>query len=81
MKRLCDENCNCCPLLNNKNSIMLTKIFNELQNKLGNEVYKIVQGNCPNLTVCYNCRVDDFSHFEDCKFGKIIKNKKEKIYE
>ena len=65
--KLCNGDCNNCPLMRHDNSRMLTKIFNELQNKLGNEVYKIVQNNCPNMTVCKDCRIDDFCHIEGCK--------------
>jgi len=67
-KEPCDKKCNDCPLLRSKNTRMLTKIFNELHNKLGNEVYKIVQNNCPNLTVCVDCRIDDFCHVEGCEY-------------
>ena len=64
---LCDKNCNECQIMFDKNSRMVTKIFNELFNELGKEVYTIVQENCPNLTVCYDCRIDDFCHLEGCK--------------
>lgn len=64
---LCNGDCNNCQLLHDDNSKMLTHIFNELYDKLGNEVYKIVQEHCPNLTVCYECRVDDFCHIEGCE--------------
>ncbi|MFA5174652.1 MAG: hypothetical protein WC438_05720 [Candidatus Pacearchaeota archaeon] len=65
--KLCDQNCNECPIILHPNSRLLTKIFNELYNKLGEEVYHIVQNNCSNLTCCYDCHIDDFCHFEDCK--------------
>jgi hypothetical protein len=70
MPRPCDEDCNNCSLLRNDNSRMVTKILNELLNKFGDEVYKIVQSNCPNLTVCYDCRIDDFCHIEGCKLAE-----------
>lgn len=63
----CDNNCNECPIILHKNSRLLTKIFNELYRKLGDEVYNVVQKQCPNLTVCYDCRVDDFVHVEKCE--------------
>jgi hypothetical protein len=66
-KRLCDENCNECPIINHPNSKILTKIFNELYNLSPNYVYNIVESICPNLTVCYNCHIDDFCHIERCK--------------
>lgn len=65
--KLCDGKCNTCPLLNHPNSKMLTHIFNRLNDKFGNGVYKIVQDKCCNMTVCYNCRIDDFCHLENCE--------------
>ena len=67
MNKVCNENCNECPLINHPNSRMITKICNELYNKFGEDAYKIIADNCPNFTVCYDCRVDDFSHIEGCK--------------
>jgi len=64
--KTCNEDCNNCPLITHPNSKMLTKILNQLQDKLGDDVYEIVQENCPNMTVCYNCRIDDFCHSEGC---------------
>ena len=65
--KLCDEDCNNCKLVLTENSRMLTRIFNELFDKLGNDVYVIVQSYCPNLTCCYDCNIDDFCHLEGCK--------------
>lgn len=67
-KPLCDEDCNHCPIINHPNSRMLTKIFNLIIDRTGdtNDVYPIVEGLCPNLTVCYDCRIDDFTHVEGC---------------
>ena len=65
--KLCDENCNQCPLVGHPNSRMVTKVLNELLDKFGDDVYPIVQNNCPNLTVCYDCRIDDFCHIEGCE--------------
>ena len=66
---LCNEDCNHCPIILHPNSKMLTKILNELFNKFGNGVYEIVQKYDPNFTVCYNCRIDDFCHVENCKIS------------
>lgn len=65
--RPCNEDCNHCPIICHPNNRLLTKILNELLDKFGNGVYEIVQGNCPNLTVCYDCRIDDFCHTEGCE--------------
>jgi len=40
------------------------------RNVYGNGVYSIVEDLCPNLTVCYDCRIDDFCHIEGCKMMK-----------
>ena len=65
--RVCNEDCNNCPVITHPNSRMLTKVLNELLNKFGEGVYEIVQNNCPNFTVYYECRVDDFCHIEGCE--------------
>ena len=62
---LCDRNCNNCPIVNHTNNRMLTRILNELFVEFGDGVYDIVQKNCSNLTVCYDCRFDDFCHDEN----------------
>lgn len=62
----CDEDCNHCKLLQDKNSPMLTAIFNELFETFGNKAYQIVQKHCPNLTCCRECHIDDFCHLEGC---------------
>jgi len=66
-ENLCDEDCNHCPLIIYSNSRMLTRVFNLLYQEFGDEAYDIIQKHCPNLTVCYDCRVDDFDHYNDCK--------------
>lgn len=64
---LCDKNCNECPIILHKNSRVLTKIFNKLYDELGGEVLEIINETCPNLSVCYDCRIDDFCHMQKCK--------------
>jgi len=66
-KKLCDENCNACPIISHPNNRMITKILNTLLENLGSDVYSTVENYCPNLTVCYNCRIDDFCHIENCE--------------
>ena len=63
--RVCDSDCNNCPVVLHPNSRMLTKVLNELYVKFGDGVYDIVQRNCANMTVCYDCRIDDFCHNEE----------------
>lgn len=66
MMHLCNEDCNHCPVIIHPNSRMLTAVLNALLDKFGEEVYPIVQNLCPNMTVCYECRIDDFCHHERC---------------
>jgi len=68
--RPCDEDCNHCPVIGHPNSRLLTQILNRLHNKFGEGVYKIVQDECPNMTVCFDCRIDDFCHAKGCKLAK-----------
>ena len=71
--RLCDENCNECPLLfENPSNRQLTLILNKLNDRFGNALYRIVEDGCPNLTVCVECRVDDFVHVEGCSIVEVL---------
>jgi len=72
--KLCNEDCNHCPIVSHPNSRMLTYIFNKAYDEFGDAFYKIVQDACPNLTVCYDCRIDDFCHIEGCKILEKIDN-------
>lgn len=65
--RLCNENCNECPIILHTNSRLLTKVLNEAFEKFGDDFYAIVQQNCPNMTCCRDCHIDDFCHVEGCK--------------
>lgn len=64
---LCDNDCNNCPIVGHPNSRLLTRILNEAFEEFGDDFYKIVQKHCPNMTVCFDCRVDDFCHVEGCE--------------
>ncbi len=77
-KVLCNEDCNHCPVLLHHNSRMLTKVLNQLYEQFGIGVYKIVERNCPNMTVCYDCRIDDFCHLEGCALCSNDEKKKAK---
>ena len=74
---LCDGNCDECPVVNHPNSRMLTKILNDAKDEFGGRFYLLVENNCPNMTVCYDCRFDNFTHAESCKFAKSSDNKRE----
>ena len=66
-KRLCDGDCNNCPVIGQSNSRMLTFVLNKLLDKFGDGVYEIVQRACPNFTCCYDCGIDDFCHHAGCE--------------
>jgi hypothetical protein len=70
MKRFCDEDCNNCKIIGSKNSRQLTYVLNKLHDEFGTGVYTIVQEACPNMTVCFDCRIDDFCHSNDCELIK-----------
>ena len=72
MNRPCNEDCNNCPVVSHPNSRMLTKVLNELLDHFGDYAYAIVQRNCPNFTVCYDCRIDDFCHVEGCELVREV---------
>ena len=75
MIRLCDEDCNNCPLLwENPSTRQLTRILNLAYDKFGEEFYKLVETNCPNLTVCVECRIDDFVHVEGCSIADTLES-------
>jgi len=73
--KLCDRNCNQCPVILHPSSRMLTSVLNELANRFGDDAYAIVQGKCPNFTVCYDCGIDDFTHMEGCQLAGEIDDK------
>ena len=73
----CDENCNECPVIMHPNSRVVTVILNALlesaekrSKNSAAEVYATVNAFCPNLSVCYDCRIDDFCHEEGCENAK-----------
>lgn len=65
--KYCDKNCTDCPLINHPNSRMLSRLMNALYNAYGDGVMEIINQTCPNMSVCYDCRIDDFCHLEECK--------------
>lgn len=48
-EKLCDGDCNKCPIVNHGNSRLLTKLLNEALDKFGNPFYNIIQKRCPNM--------------------------------
>ena len=68
-KPLCDKDCNHCPIILHPNSRMLTLVLNSLREEFGSDVTRIVNENCPNLTVCRDCHIDDFCHLDGCEIS------------
>lgn len=60
----CDENCNNCEIHQNRQFSLLINILHQ---RFGEEVYRVTQSVCPNMTCCADCHSDDFCHFEDCE--------------
>jgi len=72
---LCEpgKDCNNCPLMNHTpETRRLALILNLAYEKFGDEFYKIVEFQCPNLTVCPECRIDDFVHVEGCTLDRLL---------
>lgn len=67
IKDFCTGSCNDCELPHNR---QLSKILNMLYLKFGDEAYHIIQSQCPNLTCCADCHIDDFCHIEGCEILK-----------
>jgi hypothetical protein len=65
--RLCDEKCNECPILRHRNGRMVSVILNAFYHSVGHDAYAMINKLCPNMTVCHDCRIDDFCHDEGCE--------------
>ena len=73
---LCNKDCGNCPIINHENNRMITFILNSLIETLGEDkVYPIVEAACPNLTCCFDCKIDDFCHVKGCKIVAAVKDK------
>lgn len=57
--RLCGQDCSNCEAINNPQVAVL---LNALALKFGDGVWHIANKVCPNMTVCPDCRIDDFCH-------------------
>jgi len=65
--RICDEDCNNCALIyENSFTRELTLFLNLSYDKFGDDFLELINKTCPNLSVCVECRVDDFVHVEGC---------------
>ncbi len=62
----CNEDCNHCDIHMNRQFSLL---INALYVKFGEEVYRITQNICPNMTCCADCGLDDFCHVEGCEIA------------
>lgn len=68
--RFCDEDCNNCEIHQNRQFSLLINILYE---KFGEEVYRVTQSVCPNMTCCADCHIDDFCHDRGCEILKEAK--------
>lgn len=75
MKRFCNEKCNECPLLEENGATReLAAILNKLVMIHGDEIVQEINEECPNLTCCPDCRIDDFCHTEGCEIINEVGN-------
>lgn len=63
-KRLCNQDCNNCEVIENE---QLAVLLNVLALKFGEEVWHITNRVCANMTCCPICRIDDFCHDVESK--------------
>jgi len=68
---LCDRKCNECQIIGSRNSTMVARILQVLDQR-HDDVHKVVQSLCPNLTCCPACHCDDFAHVEGCQMAKAL---------
>jgi hypothetical protein len=68
-KPLCDKDCNHCAIIGTANSRMLSKVLNDIYSEFGDRVTDILNDNCPNMTCCFDCRIDDFTHIMGCELA------------
>ena len=64
------KNCNDC--LKGHESKIAYIIIDKIRRKVGDDVIKITNKICPNLTICPECRIDDFIHVEGCELDKLV---------
>lgn len=62
VKFLCDERCNKCVVMENRQVALLMNVLLEVY---GDGVYEIANSICPNMTCCPDCHIDDFCHKGD----------------
>ena len=66
--RFCDGHCNECPLMKEHPANReLAFILNKLVLIYGDEIIQEINEECPNLTCCPDCHIDDFCHVEGCE--------------
>lgn len=59
--------CNDCSVAKNGcgASQQLARLLNRMYVAFGRDAYQIIEGTCPSMTVCPECRIDDFCHVVD----------------
>jgi len=61
------RSCNDCPVAKHGcgASQQLARLLNRMYVAFGSDAYHIIEGTCPSMTVCPECRIDDFCHVVD----------------
>jgi len=54
-------------MVNTPSKRQLTYALNAAYTMFGYAFLALINNICPNLTVCPECRIDDFCHFSGCK--------------
>jgi len=52
-------------------SQQLARLLNRMYVAFGRDAYRIIEGTCPSMTVCPECRIDDFCHVVD-DYGNVM---------
>ncbi len=71
MKKNCLTDCNSCAVIHSQNWITGYLVLARLARKHAN-VLREVNEQCPNMTCCPECHVDDFSHTKGCAVGDAL---------
>lgn len=64
--------CNDCPVAKHRcgASQQLARLLNRMYAAFGSDAYLIIEGTCPSMTVCPECRIDNFGHSNMCQIER-----------
>lgn len=72
-KWLCNEDCNNCSAIENRQLALLMNIAFE---KYGDDFLRLTDEICPNMNCCPICHMDGFYHTSECSIVKDIPSHK-----